>query len=151
MTATEYESWRRENIASYAEENVALGRWTEAEAMSRSEREFANLLPGGISTADNYLCSIVDQSSSERVGVIWYALRHENGRGYIFVYAFEILEEYRRKGYGTQALLHLEDVVREMGLSLIALRVFGRNRAARDLYTKSGYEETDVLMSKKVS
>ena len=88
MTLVEHESWRRANIAGYAEENVTLGRWREAEAVSRSECEFVSLLPDGIPTANYYLRSIVDESSSERVGVIWYALRQGNGKDYAFIYAF---------------------------------------------------------------
>ncbi len=119
--------------------------------MSRSEHDFASLLPDGLSTASNYLHSIVDERSSEQVGVVWYAIRREWERDYVFIYDFEIFEAHRRKGYGTEALLHLDDVVRKMGLSLISLHVFGHNRAARELYAKAGYEEKDVIMSKQLS
>ena len=46
--------------------------------------------------------------------------------------------------------MHLERVARETGLNLVALRVFGHNRAARDLYAKVGYEEMDFLMLKQL-
>ena len=151
MTPADYESWRRASIENYAEENVAAGRWTREEAVSRSEHDFASLLPDGPSTASNYLHSIVDERSSEQVGVVWYAIRREWERDYVFIYDFEIFEAHRRKGYGTEALLHLDDVVRKMGLSLISLHVFGHNRAARELYAKAGYEEKDVIMSKQLS
>jgi ribosomal protein S18 acetylase RimI-like enzyme len=151
MTPADYESWRRASIRSYAEENVAAGRWTREEADSRSEQDFASLLPDGAATTNNFFFTIVDEHSFERVGVVWYALRREWERDYVFIYDFKIFEAHRRKGYGTEALLHLDDVIRKMGLSLISLHVFGHNRAARDLYAKVGYEEKDVIMSKRLS
>jgi len=150
MTRADFEVWRSVSIANYAKDNVSSGKWTSAEAVSRSEEEFSTLLPDGLATPENYLRFIVNEQTSERVGVVWYALRREKGRSYIFVYDFEIYEEYRRRGYGTKALLYLDGVVRQMGQDMIALRVFGRNRAARGLYEKAGYEETDIIMSKKL-
>ena len=151
MKPADYESWLRVVTKNYAEENVAAGRWTREEAMSRSEHDFASLLPDGLSTAGNYLRSIVDERSSERVGVLWYAVRREGDRDYVFIYDFEIFEAHRRKGYGTEALMHLDGVVRRMGLGLISLHVFAHNRAARDIYGKVGYEEKDIIMSKLLS
>ena len=148
MARAEYEKWRRASVKNYADENVASGRWTKEESESRSERDFADLLPDGMETRDNYLRTIVDESSSERVGTIWYAVRRDEGREYVFIYDFEILDEHRRKGYGTDTLKHLDGVVRGMGLNLISLHVFAHNGAARSLYEKVGYEEKDIIMSK---
>ena len=151
MTSAEYESWNRASIADYAEENVRSGRWTREEAHSRSEQEFARLLPNGLSTADNYLFSTVDDQVPEPVGIMWFAVVWEGGRRRAFVYDFEIFEAYRRRGYGTRALLRLDDCVREMGLDVVSLHVFAHNRAARDLYGKAGYRETDIMMSKELT
>ena len=151
MTSEEFETWRKASVRSYAEENVLSGRWTSEEAESTSERDFLSLLPEGLATAGNFLCSIVDERSSGPVGIIWYALRREWGRDYVFIYDFQVFEAHRRKGYGTEALLHLDRVVRDMGLGLISLHVFAHNRAARDLYKKVGYEEKDLIMSKELS
>jgi ribosomal protein S18 acetylase RimI-like enzyme len=150
MTPTLYGAWSRASTVDYAEENVVSGRWTREEALSRSEQEFARLLPAGLATADNYLFSIVDDKVSEPVGMIWFAVIWEGGRRHAFVYDFQISEAYRRRGYGTRALLRLDECVREMGLSVVSLHVFAHNRAARELYGKVGYRETDVMMSKEL-
>ena len=150
MTPALYETWSRASAADYAKENVVSGRWTREEALSRSEQEFAGLLPAGLATTDNYLFSIVDDQVSEPVGMIWFAAVWEGGRRHAFVYDFEIFEAYRRKGYGTRALLRLDECVRELGLSVVSLHVFAHNRAARELYGKAGYRETDVIMSKEL-
>ena len=150
MTSAQYETWSEASVAGYAEENVVSGRWTRDEAHQRSEQEFATLLPGGLATADNHLFSIVDDQIPDPIGMIWFAAVWEGARRHAFVYDFQIFEAYRRRGYGTQALLRLDDAVREMGLNVISLHVFAHNRAARDLYGKVGYRETNIMMSKEL-
>jgi len=151
MTQEEYEDWRSLSIQDYARENVAAGRWSEGEAKSKAEREFASLLPNGRATEGHYVCCIVDENASEKVGMIWYALRQESGSRFVFVYDLRIHEEHRRRGYGTAALKRLEEETRGLGLDVISLHVFGHNKGARDLYRRAGYEEKSVLMSKKLS
>jgi ribosomal protein S18 acetylase RimI-like enzyme len=151
MTEAEYELWRRASIIGYASESVISGRWTREEADSRSEQEFARLLPGGLATPDNFLYSIVDDQASGPVGIIWFAVVQEGEKRHVFVYDFEILERYRRRGYGTLALQRLDDRVRAMGLKTISLHVFEHNMAARDLYTKAGYRERNIIMYKDLT
>ncbi len=59
-----------------------------------------------------------------------------------------IYEDYRRRGYATQALRAIEEKARELGLNNIALHVFGHNDGARVLYEKVGYVVTDFIMAK---
>lgn len=148
MSQPEYERWWRGSISSYAEENVAAGRWKEEEAAARSEKEFAELLPDGLATPGNHLFSVVGPDGASPVGVVWFAIREDGGRRYAFVYDFQIFEEHRRKGYGTRALLLLDGRVRELGIDSISLHVFAHNAPARRLYEKAGYRETDVMMTK---
>ncbi|HEU5378863.1 MAG TPA: hypothetical protein VFV38_25850 [Ktedonobacteraceae bacterium] len=42
----------------------------------------------------------------------------------------------------------MENKVRALGWNRICLHVFGTNHAALQMYTKSGYEVTNVLMAK---
>jgi ribosomal protein S18 acetylase RimI-like enzyme len=68
-----------------------------------------------------------------------------------FVYDFLIYEEFRRRGYGKQAMLALEATVKELGIDKIALHVYAHNRVARVLYEKAGYEITGISMTKKLT
>ena len=61
-----------------------------------------------------------------------------------------VARKYRRRGFGKQAMLFVEDEARRRGLGRVALNVFGANEAARDLYRSLGYEERAVSMSKAV-
>ena len=73
---------------------------------------------------------------------------NRGGRRQAFIYDFRTLDEFHRQGYGTQAMIALEDEVRKLGIDTIGLHVFGHNHAARALYEKVGYEVTDVHMAK---
>lgn len=83
--------------------------------------------------------------------MIWLAVRIEALRPLGFIYDFMIYQEFRRRGYGEQAFIQLEEKAKELGLDKIALHVFGHNKAAIALYQKVGYEITDLHMEKKLS
>ena len=99
---------------------------------------------------DQSFCSIWDQAAGASVGSIWYGVRHQGGRTTVVLYVLVIFEQYRRKGYGAQALWLLEDRVRALGLDEIRLYVFGHNRLVRALYEKMGYTATSLTMTRKL-
>jgi RimJ/RimL family protein N-acetyltransferase len=57
---------------------------------------------------------------------------------------------HRGAGYGTAALLALEDWCRANGFDSIGLHVFGHNEGAWRLYKRLGYTETSVQMEKRL-
>ena len=54
------------------------------------------------------------------------------------------------QGYATQALEALEAHAKPNGVKKLGLHVFGHNTAARELYKKAGYLETNVSMAKVI-
>ena len=82
--------------------------------------------------------------------MIWFAVDDKKTVPSSFIYDIRIQEEFRSRGYGTQALRALEEKVKELGVSKIGLHVFGHNHAARALYEKVGYEITGIQMTKKI-
>ncbi len=68
-----------------------------------------------------------------------------------FVYDFSIDEEFRRRGYGKQALLVLEAKVKELGIDKIALHVFAHNHVAKASYEDAGFETTGIYMKKNLA
>jgi ribosomal protein S18 acetylase RimI-like enzyme len=153
MTPGDFAAWLPGAIRDYAADKVAAGNWTDAEALSRSAAEFDKLLPNGPDTPGNHLYSILASpepgSPPFPIGMIWIAALPE--RRQAFIYDFVIDPPYRRKGYGAQALRAVEAEVRALGLASIGLHVFGHNHAAQALYTKLGYEITNVNMAKRLS
>lgn len=144
MSEVDFKAYLEEIIPDYAQEHVQSGRWTAEEALAASQAEFAQLLPDGLATENQHLFNIMVDGESRPVGILWFAVQ----KGKAFVYDIVIHDSFQRRGYATQAFLLLEDKVRQLGLNTISLHVFGHNHAARAMYQKLGYAETNVMMSK---
>ena len=56
----------------------------------------------------------------------------------------------QREGHAFRAFVDLEDEVRRLDLSGIALHVFGRNKGAQALYAKLGFQPTNISLFKPV-
>lgn len=147
MSPERYVTWRVYTVASYAEENVRSGRWTEDEALSKSEADFNALLPNGPDTAGHELWSVVD-TAGEEIGVLWVAT--DRRPGYAFIYDIEMNPDRRGGGFGTATLLALDDWCRSNAITTIGLHVFGHNQGAWRLYKRMGYVETSVQMEKQL-
>jgi ribosomal protein S18 acetylase RimI-like enzyme len=148
FTKDQYAAWKPVSIADYAAEHVKSGRWSAGDAPAKAQEEFGSLLPEGTETPGHHFYSIVRSSDRMAVGMIWVQTGRVPGRA--FVFNLEIFAPYRRKGYAEQAMRVLEDEVRRMGDSSIGLHVFAHNTAARRLYEKLGYAETNITMLKRL-
>ena len=84
------------------------------------------------------------------MGILWIAAQHRAGSRIAYVYDVVIRPEYRRYGHATRAFKALEGEVRNLGLSGIALHVFGHNVGAQSLYAKLGYRPTNINMYRPV-
>jgi ribosomal protein S18 acetylase RimI-like enzyme len=149
MAEGEYQRFLGWSIADYAQEQVKSGAWGSEEAMERGEKVFDKLLPDGLSTPNQFLF-VIESEGNTPVGNLWYGVREEGERRSAALYELVIFEEYRRRGYASQALSALEGEVQERGMKQIILHVFGHNQGARDLYRKSGYVERNVTMVKEI-
>jgi RimJ/RimL family protein N-acetyltransferase len=144
MSEADFKAYLEILIPDYAQEHVKNGRWTAEEALTESRAEIEKLWHNGLATENQYIFNIVANEEPEPVGILWFAV----DKGKAFVYDIVIYDAFQRRGYATQAFLILEDKVRQLGLNTISLHVFGHNHAARALYQKLGYAETNVMMSK---
>ena len=148
MSAETFDHYQVAAVAGYAEDNVASGRWPEEGAIARSQADFAESLPHGLQTPDNYLFEISAGDDGVCVGYIWFAVVEKNGLRSAFVYDVEIKPEFRRLGHAEAAFDLLEPLVRKLGLSSIGLHVFSQNTGAQALYRKLGYGVTSLNMLK---
>jgi ribosomal protein S18 acetylase RimI-like enzyme len=149
MNEPDFQTYLAKAIQGYAQDKIQAGNWSQDEALERSQKEFEGYLPQGIHTPNNYLFTLMNENG-EKVGILWYAIL-PNQPGLAFIYDFEIHEPFRRRGYASQALAALEQDAKGRGLKQIELHVFGHNTAARALYNKAGYVETNVMMTKKIT
>ncbi len=148
MTLNELSLYVAEALPRYAEQKRIAEGWTEHEALEIAQAAF-NTLPEKYASPDHFFYSLVEDTTANPVGMLWWAIR-ERGAGGKEAYLYEIWlsSEARRKGHGRRAMGLLEDEVRRQGLSTIRLHVFGHNQAARNLYEKLGYRTTNVNMEK---
>jgi ribosomal protein S18 acetylase RimI-like enzyme len=146
MARAEFDPFLEHLLRSYAADHVRGGRWSADEAPEKARAEVGHLLPEGLATPNHYFFTIVADPGAEKVGVVWLAIEPRGA----FVYDLEVHPEHRRRGYAEAAMRAAEVVAREKGSARIALHVFAENAAARRLYTKLGYSETNVVMAKPI-
>lgn len=150
MSEVTYHTYLPTAIEDYAAEKVKAGTWVEAEAIERSTTEFRQLLPDGRASKDNYLFSLVDESTTEPVGMMWFHVVQKKQGRTAFIYDFSVDASHQGKGYGRQAMVALEQVARRMNIKVIGLHVFAHNKRAIALYETSGYMTTDLHMEKRL-
>ncbi len=144
MKQADFEPYLERDIREYAEEHVRNGNWNQAEALERSRKEHQQLLPDGLQSKNQYLFSIMDTPSGQKLGALWVNV--ENNQA--FIYDFRIDEAQRGKGYGKQALLALDEKLKSMNVKSVGLHVFGDNTRALELYRKMGFQVTGMFMKK---
>ncbi len=149
MTRPEYAAWLAATIPAYAADKVASGQWAEDAALELSTKEYGELLPQGPETPENHLFTILDEKATP-VGVLWFAVKTKFDARIAFVFDVTVLEGRRRQGHAKRALIALEEEVRKLGLSGIALHVFGHNTGAQALYAKLGYQPTNISLFKPI-
>jgi GNAT superfamily N-acetyltransferase len=132
------------------EGHVREGRWRADEADARMAELKAQFLPQGLATPDHFFWAVMDIDSGKQVGGLWIALVEEAGQRAFFVVDIQVYEPHRRRGYGTQAFLAMEEKARQMEVSTIALHVFEDNHPARAMYHRLGYAGSGSQMAKAV-
>ncbi|MDR4228339.1 GNAT family N-acetyltransferase [Bacillus mojavensis] len=149
MQAEEFRSYLTYTTKHYAKEKIKAGSWLPEEAMLLSKQTFSDLLPNGLQTHHHHLWSII-LNGKETAGWLWIHAEPEHPQQEAFIYDFGLYESYRGKGFAKQALNALDEMAGNMGIRKLSLHVFAHNETARRLYEQTGFQETDVIMSKKI-
>jgi GNAT superfamily N-acetyltransferase len=151
MTEEQYEAFAEISARDQMEGHVREGRWKAEEAEANMAKLAAQFLPEGLATPNHFFYAIEEEGTGALAGGLWYMLAEGEGTRQLFVVDIQIYEEYRRRGYGTQVFLAMEDHAREMGATAIALHLFADNAPARAMYQKLGYAGTDTSMAKQIA
>ncbi|HEF4744482.1 TPA: GNAT family N-acetyltransferase [Burkholderia multivorans] len=150
MTAGEFRAYRARAIEGYARDLVASGQNPTDDAAPRAQRCFDTLLPDGLSTPGQTLVLLVDSTSGETVGDLWYAIVTEGPHRTLFIYDLDIVPSRRRQRWATRVLEALEAEARRYGVTEIGLSVFNHNVAARALYRACGFVPITTTLIKPV-
>lgn len=138
-------------VASYADDNVASGRWSADEAFELAKADAAALLPEGANTPNHQIFGVEDERMAQVVGYLWLATLHRGSRTVAYLYQLIVLPEHRRRGHARAALRCAAEIAASQGHARLELHVFGHNVAAQALYRALGYEITSVNMSMPLS
>ena len=150
MRPEAYAAFLEAAIAHYAEDNVAAGRWSAAEAPERSRAAFAAILPQGLATPDVHVFEIMDEAGTAVVGSLVFAVAGKGSERSAFVYDLFVAPPFRRQGNATRAFAAMEAKVRELRLPAVGLHVFADNAGAQALYRKLGYKVAGLNMLKRL-
>lgn len=135
MTQAEYPGWLASEKVAYVGDIVRAGALSPADAVRKSDRDFAKLIPEGLATPDNAF--LVLEAAGEQIGTGW--LKHGFLPGITFGYSLHIQERHRGKGYGRAAMAAGEQATLAAGDSALMFTVWGGNEVAMSLYTSAGY------------
>lgn len=142
MTESEYDIFLVRSITEFAKGKEEAEGITPKAAMELSTRTFAELLPEGLSTPDNYLYSYTLEAKV--VGNVWFAKRGDG----CFIYELYLEENLRGKGLGKQLMALIDEEAKGLGFKTIRLHVFAHNKVAIKLYENTGYVPTNINMVK---
>jgi GNAT superfamily N-acetyltransferase len=136
MTQAEYPEWLASEKVAYAGDIVRAGALSPDEAVRKSDRDFAKLIPEGLATPDNTF--LVLEAAGEQIGTGW--LKHGYLPGVSYGYSLYVHEQHRGKGYGRAAMAAGEQATLAAGDSALMFTVWGGNEVAMNLYTSTGYQ-----------
>lgn len=148
MADSEFDGFLAALIPGYSADKVAAGQWSEEESLELSRKLIAEILPQGIATQDHSFFTILGEDGATRVGVLWIVRKLQAGKPIAHIYDIEIEPEHQRQGHATRALNALEAMAPDLGVTGIALHVFGHNASAQALYAKLGFEIKGISMFK---
>lgn len=125
---------------------------SEVEVKQYVEKDFRDCLPDGFQTKNNRWLMILDDEARS-IGSIWYSFRGEGDKKTPYLGDFYIAPEFRRLGFGKQALSLFEAELKSQGIkNNIAVHIVGDfNNAAIRLFKSSGYCTSAVLMEKRMA
>ncbi len=144
----DYDIFLEQEIMKYANDHVKNGNWHADEALEKSRAEFQHYLPDGPKSKDQFVLTIFNDETKQKLGVLWVQVKMDDPRREAFIFDFIIEEQFRGKGFGKQALIALDEKLIELGAESVGLHVFGHNTNAFELYKKMGYEVTNIQMRK---
>ena len=150
MTEDDFESFMEISMPNHIQDQVKAGTWSAENAEGNMQKLFSQVLPEGLVTPNHSFFMIKDANTGSPVGGLWYMLMKDDGNLGVLVLDIQIDPASRRRGYGTQAFLVMEEQARDMGAGTITLNVFKHNTNARAMYEKLGYLGDTEMMVKRL-
>ena len=146
MTQAQYSDFMEAIIPPYVAERAAADHVSAKVANRYARHQHARLLPEGHRTTGHRFLRIVSTDSDEPVGGVWFWIDVENKQG--FLYNITVFPQHRRRGFASDALVLVEEMVGSAGCTALGLNVFSSNDGAIALYRKLGFSAASSYWNK---
>lgn len=141
LTEADRDAFVREEVASYAEQQIRDAGWPRAVALARARAELLPVLERELAEAGAHGEDLWAARSADGATVGWLWVRPGDGPRTAFLYQITVAESVRRMGYGRAMLAALEDRLERDGVDELQLNVNVANVPAQRLYAAGGYEQ----------
>lgn len=87
------------------------------------------------------------EDNQEAIGYAWIEMRNYPENAFrkpyksVFVHQISLVENERKKGYGTKLMDHIYGIAKSQKIDLVELDYWLHNGAAKDFYKKQGFTE----------
>ena len=146
MTQAQYSDFMEAIIPPYVAERAAADHVSAEVANRYARHQHARLLPEGHRTTGHRFLRIVSTDSDEPVGGVWFWIDVENKQGVL--YNITVFPQHRRRGFASDALVLVEEMVGSAGCTALGLNVFSSNDGAIALYRKLGFSAASSYWNK---
>jgi ribosomal protein S18 acetylase RimI-like enzyme len=94
----------------------------------------------------------IAEVDGERAGLLWFGPNRNlvTGEEEGWIYNVTVVPAYRGRGIARLLMQHAERYAHEQGYAVIGLMVAVHNAAARELYRRLDYQESNILMRKRL-
>ncbi|HWD82627.1 MAG TPA: GNAT family N-acetyltransferase, partial [Kribbella sp.] len=144
ISPADFPAWKDHAAATFAAKIGPARGLTADEALEFAQAETERLLPDGPDTDQHLIWTA--WADDVPVGTLWISTAGKVP----FIYAVEVDETQRGKGYGRAIMRAGEEECRRRGHTRLDLNVFGNNRTAIALYDSLGYTVTSQQMRKEL-
>jgi ribosomal protein S18 acetylase RimI-like enzyme len=146
-TADEIEAWLSMVAAEYAADIAGSGSLPPEEARRKAASDLREQLPDGPESPGQLFFRLM--AGQQPVGWLWLAVPLPAGDPVMaWVNYVQVDKEFRRRGFGRQAMLLAEQEAAARGMTSVGLNVYNQNAAARGLYDSLGYQVITQQMKK---
>ena len=150
MTEDEFSTFFETVAESHAKDNIAASRWNDSDAPALAREETKRLLPANEKTPENYLFVLQDIDLKSEIGYLWFGNTTRATKKVAYLYQVYIHPQFRRQGYGRQAMFAFEKEALSRGYDALGLHVFATNGGAHRLYQAMGYSASSITMHKEL-
>ncbi len=151
MTESSFAAFKNKSLESFARNLSSAEDISFEAAFANATAQFSRIAPLELATEGQLFFDVIDTASQRPVGFLWLGIKETFNKRIASVNDLRIEEAERNRGFGKAVMILAEAEALKHGAKKIRLHVFAHNTTAYQLYTKLGYQESSIDMSKDLS